>query len=420
MNKYPNLFSPIKIGCLTLKNRIMSAPTSLAELSPEGHLTRENIAYYKLRAQGGAAIINLGDVVVQGATGKSHPKQIIMDDPDVLPSLVELVDAIKSHGAIASIELNHGGKECRRPFISGFPLGPVAETNYFGREIKEMSVEQIESIVEAFGASAATAKLAGFDMCTIHAGHGWLLSQFISPLSNKRKDEYGGSLENRMRFVFMVIERIRKLCGKDFPIEIRISGSELTGDGYGIEGGIEIAKMLDGKVDLIHVSVGTTADPETSVRVIPSMFLEHGCNVYLAAEIKKHVITPIATVGGISDPAQMEKIITSGKADIIALARALIADPYLPKKAKAGRDDEIRPCLRCYACLGGMYVTRTMKCSVNPIIGRELQSQFVIPNATPKKVLIAGGGPAGMRLLRQRKEDMMLLSVKKQIHLAVQ
>jgi len=397
MGKYPNLFSPIKIGPLVLKNRIMSAPTSLPDLSPEGYPTREIVAYYELRARGGASLVTLGDCIVQGVTGKSHPLQVLMDDPNLIPYITKVADAIKQHGTVASIELDHGGRECRRPFIPGFPLGPVAEKNYFGREIKEMSVEQIESIVEAFGASAATAKLAGFDMCTVHAGHGWLLNQFLSPMSNKRTDKYGGSLENRTRFLLMVIESIRRRCGRDFPIEVRISGTEFTEGGYGIDEGVAMAKVLDGKVDLIHVSAGTTADPATIAIMHPSMFLEHGCNVFLAAEIKKHVKTPVATVGALNDPAQMEEIIASGKADIVALARALIADPYLPKKAKAGQDNDIRPCLRCLCCAGSAATTRTLKCSVNPIHGHEFENEFMKPPSTPKKVMIAGGGPAGMQ-----------------------
>jgi len=411
MVKYPNLFSPIKIGSLTLKNRIMSAPTSMAELENEGYMGRENIAYYKLRAKGGASVITLGDCIVQGATGKSHPKQILMDDPDVIPGLVKLTDAIKQHSAVASIELDHGGRECSTRFIKGLPMGPVYEANYFGREIQGMTIDQIESVTNSFVEAAATAKFVGFDMVTIHAGHGWLLSQFLSPTSNKRKDEYGGNIENRARFVLNVVEGIRKRCGPDFPIEVRISGAEFMPGGYGIEEGVEIAKILDGKVDLIHVSAGTFEDIPSTVIMHPSMFMEHGCNVFLAAEIKKHVKIPVATVGSISIPSHMEEIISSGKADIVAVARAMLADPYLPKKAKEGRDEDIRPCIRCFVCEGGMFATRTMRCTVNPVIGREFESQFLIPPAVPKKVLIAGGGPGGMQAAitaAERGHDVLL------------
>jgi 2,4-dienoyl-CoA reductase-like NADH-dependent reductase (Old Yellow Enzyme family)/thioredoxin reductase len=404
--KYPDLFSPIKIGQLTFKNRIVSAPTSLAELSPEGHLTRDNIAYYKLKAQGGAAGVTVGESIVHSATGKSHPKQILLDDEGVIPSLVETADAIHQYGAIASIELSHGGMECDPMFLNGRnPIGPSGTSTDIGFRTKgahtviveEMSEDSMNIIADAYAAGAATVKLAGFDMCMIHAGHGWLLAQFFSPLTNKRTDQFGGSVENRARFPIMVIDRVRERVGKDFPIELRISGSELTEGGLTIEDAIAICKMVGDKVDLIHVSAGAHFVINTMVTMHPSMFLPHGCNVYLAEAVKKAVKIPVVTVGGISDPAQMEEIIAGGKADIIALARGLIADPYLPQKAQYGKDDEIVHCLRCFDCMGGMFATRTMKCAVNPIIGREFESSIPVARTKSRKVLIVGGGPAGMQ-----------------------
>lgn len=404
--KYPNLFSPIKIGPLTLKNRIVSAPTSLAELSAEGHLTRENIAYYKLKARGGAAAVTVGESIVHSATGKSHPKQILLDDEGVIPSLVEVADAIHQYGAIASIELSHGGMECDPAFLGGRnPIGPSATSTDIGFmttgsnrvEVEEMSEALMDEIADAYAAGAATVKLAGFDMCMIHAGHGWLLAQFLSPLINKRTDKYGGSVQNRARFPLMVIDRVRERVGNDFPIELRISGSELAEGGYTLEDAITLAQMVEHKVDLIHVSAGAHYLIDTMTTMHPSMFLPHGCNVYLAEAVKKAVNIPVVTVGGISDPAQMEQIIANGRADIIALARALLADPELPKKAKYGKDDEIVHCLRCFECIGGMFITRTMKCAVNPIIGREYECSLPAIPTERKKVLVVGGGPAGMQ-----------------------
>jgi 2,4-dienoyl-CoA reductase-like NADH-dependent reductase (Old Yellow Enzyme family)/thioredoxin reductase len=404
--KYPNLFSLIKIGPLTFKNRIVAAPTSLAELSPEGHLTRDNIAYYKLKAKGGAAVVTVGESIVHSATGKSHPKQILLDDEGVIPSLVETADAIHQYGSIASIELSHGGMECDPMFLGGRnPIGPSGTSTDIGFRttgaqtviVEEMSEALMNEIADAYAAGAATVKLAGFDMCMIHAGHGWLLAQFFSPLTNKRTDQFGGSVENRARFAIMVIDRVRERVGKDFPIELRISGSELTDGGLTIEDAIAICKMVENKVDLIHVSAGAHFVIDTMVTMHPSMFLPHGCNVYLAEAVKNAVKIPVVTVGGISDPAQMEEIIAGGKADIIALARGLIADPYLPKKAQYNKDDEIVHCLRCFDCIGGMFATRTMKCAVNPIIGREFESSIPVVRTKSRKILIVGGGPAGMQ-----------------------
>jgi 2,4-dienoyl-CoA reductase-like NADH-dependent reductase (Old Yellow Enzyme family)/thioredoxin reductase len=404
--KYSNLFSPIKIGSLTFKNRIVSAPTSVAELSPECYLTRDNIAYYKLKARGGAAVVTVGESIVHSATGRSHPKQILLDDEGVMPSLVETADAIHQYGAIASIELSHGGMECDPVFLGGRnPIGPSATSTDIGFRTKglstvvveEMSEALMDEIADAFAAGAATVKVAGFDMCMIHGAHGWLLAQFFSPLINKRTDQYGGSVENRARFPMMVIDRVRARVGKDFPIELRISGSELTEGGLTIEDAIAICKMAEDKVDLLHVSAGAHSVINTMTIMHPSMFVPHGCNVYLAEAVKKAVRIPVVTVGGISDPGQMEEIIAGGRADIIAIARGLIADPDLPKKAQSGKDDEIVHCLRCFDCIGGMFITRTMKCAVNPVIGREYECSFPAKPAEKKKVLVVGGGPAGMQ-----------------------
>ena len=406
VKKYPHLFSPIKIGPLTLKNRIVSAPTSLAELSAEGHLTRDNIAYYKLKARGGAAVVTVGESIVHSATGKSHPKQILLDDEGVIPSLVEVADAIHQYGTIASIELSHGGMECAPAFLGGRnPIGPSVTSTDIGFRttgsnrvhVEEMSEALMDEIADAYAAGAATVKLAGFDMCMIHATHGWLLAQFLSPLINKRTDKYGGSIQDRARFPLMVIDRVRARVGNDFPIELRISGSELAEGGYTLEDAITVAQMAEHKVDLIHVSAGAHYLVNTITTMHPSMFLPHGCNVYLAEAVKRAVNIPVVTVGGISDPAQMEQIIADGRADIIALARGLLADPDLPKKAKYGKDDEIVHCLRCFECIGGMHLTRTMKCTVNPIIGREYECFFPAELTESKKVLVVGGGPAGMQ-----------------------
>ncbi len=404
--KFPHLFSPLKLGPLTLKNRIEAAPTSLAELSPEGYLTRDNIAYYRLKARGGAAIVTIGESIVHTPTGKSHPKQIPLDDKGVIPSLVEAADAIHQYGALASIELSHGGMECDPVFLGGRnPIGPSARTVDIGFrtagartvEVEEMSEGLMEEIAEAYAEAAATVKIAGFDMCMVHAAHGWLLAQFLSPLINRRTDKYGGSLENRARFPLMVLDRIRERVGGDFPIEFRMGGSELAEGGYTIDDAVALAKLVQDKVDLLHVSAGAHYFVDTMTTMHPSMFLPHGCNVYLAEAVKKAVAIPVTTVGGISDPAQMEEIIAGERADVIAVARGLIADPEIPKKALYGKDDQIVHCLRCFECMGGMFITSTMKCAVNPIIGREFEAGFTPLPAEPKKVVVVGGGPAGMQ-----------------------
>ena len=392
----PHLFRPLRVAGLTLKNRLFSAPTSMAELGPDEHYSKDNLNYYRLKATGGAALVTVGDVIVDLDSGRSHPQQAGINDPTAVPYFVAMAEAIHSGGAAAGIELDHGGALCSPEFLGGKnAIGPSGYVDEWGDTVEEMTGEDMERIAEAFAEGAAKAKAFGFDLVTVHMGHGWLLHQFLSPLTNFRTDEYGGSLENRLRFPLMVLRRIRTAVGKAFPIEARISGSERTPGGYGLDTGIEIAKAIDGVVDLIHVSAGTQQDSYSAVLMHPGAFQKHGENSGLAAEIKKHVKTPVVTVGAFSDPVKMEAFLAAGHADAIAMGRALIADPFLPKKLLRGREQDIRPCLRCGECQSGMMKNRVLHCAVNPLIGREDGFYRPLPTNHRRTVLIAGGGPAG-------------------------
>ncbi len=398
MPSYEKLLQPLQIAGLRLKNRMLSAPTSLAELGPGEHYSDDNIHYYKLKAAGGVALVSVGDVIVDLSTGRSHPQQVGLDDPGAIPYLVKMADAIHSGGAAAEIEIDHGGALCSPEFIDGKnAIGPSGYVDDWGDTVEEMTEEQIYEIAGKFGEAAATAKACGFDMVMIHAGHGWLLHQFISPITNHRTDKWGGSLENRMRFPLLVVEKVRAAVGRSFPIDIRISGSERMEGGYGIETGIGIAKALDGKVDLIHVSAGSQQDEYSAVLMHPGAFQKHGENSGLAAEIKKHVKTPVVTVGAFSEPDKMEAFLEETGVDCIAMGRALIADPFLPRKLMQNRPQDITPCLRCGECQSGMMKNRCLRCAVNPYIGREQEYFHPIPTRNRRNILIAGGGPAGMQ-----------------------
>ena len=399
---YPHLFSPIQVGSLTLKSRLIASPISLfdLELTKEHRHTISDFFFYKLRASGGASIVTLGDSTVHpsgNSEGFNTPKTMIYMHESI-PFLCDITDEIHRYGAIANIELNHNGLRGAFPGADAWGVEDMIREN--GGRVIGMNEDMINEVVDYFGISAENAKHAGFDMVMIHAGHGWLIGQFLSPYCNHRKDKFGGSLENRARFLMMVIDSIRKHCGRRFPIEVRISGSECAPEGVNgitIDESIELAKMLDGKIDLLHVSAGTDLFEETTVVSHPSMFLPHGVNVKYAAQIKPHVKMPVVTVGSLSDPEMMEEIIATGQADMCAVGRSLIADPMLPEKARTGRSKDIRPCIRCFQCLGvgGWY--GNVRCSVNPLIGRAWES-FVPPALTASKtVLIAGGGPAGMQ-----------------------
>jgi 2,4-dienoyl-CoA reductase-like NADH-dependent reductase (Old Yellow Enzyme family)/thioredoxin reductase len=401
--KYPHLLSPIQIGNVTLRNRIMASPTGSPAIMPPEYIKRESAAFWELRAKGGAAVVTLGDNVVDSETGLMHPHKMRIDDPAIIPSLANTARYIQQYGAIPSLELQHGGKfsnaknmvseamSCDKP-----TYGPNHELNEAGEEILEMPEEIIYRICEKFGQAATIAKACGYRMICVHGGHGWLLHQFLSPSMNFRTDQFGGSTENRARFSLMVLDAIRKAVGPGFPIEFRMSGAEFTKNGYDIQEGIRIAKLIAPKVDLLQVSAGVHDDPETCVITHPDMFHEHGCNVWLAAAIKKEVDVPVACIGGLNDPAQMEEILASGKADVIEMSRALIADPYLPRKIMEGREDEIVRCVRCLVCHDQTSTTRNIRCTVNPVIGRELEHNNAFPATTPKKVLVVGGGPAGL------------------------
>lgn len=404
MNQYyPHLWSPIQVGSLTIKNRIESAPVGMSDLTTEGYLSPQNIAAYEVKARGGAGIVSLGESSVHTKTGKAHGRMIPLDDQEILPYLIECTNAIHRHGAVANIELLHPGRRSNPLYYSGTTWGPSDGTGVAGQPVKAMSKELIEEVAEAYGDAAEMAKLGGCDMVMVHMGHGWLIHQFMSPLNNQRTDEFGGSLENRCRFAMMVIDNIKKKCGENFPIDLRISGSELTEGGFDLEDMKQFAKWVDGKVAMMNVSDGTFHVPSTNTTMVPSMFLPHGCNVYLAEAIKKVVTeTKISTLGGIGDPDMMEEIIASGKADMVTVGRAIIADPDLPRKARDGKTEDITPCQRCIVCMSGSFVpyvkyaTRAAVCTVNPQIGKEIEVFHPPVSEGKKKVTIIGGGPAGM------------------------
>lgn len=416
--KYPHLFSPIRIGNIRMKNRVIAAPTSPSMITTEGHFTPEMTAYLEEKALGGAAVVTYGESIVHSATGKSHNKQLQLDSFGVKQGMAETARAIHNAGAYANIQLSHGGKYGGLISVGGdqdgceVAYGPSYEITPAG-EVQEMPRELIFEIVKSYGRGAKLCKDCGFDMVQVHAAHGWLFSQFLSPVTNRRTDEFGGSLENRARFLIMALDEVRKAVGQQFPIEIRISGDDLTEAGLGMEECVKVAEMVEDKVDLFNVSCGNHEDPDMFCRTHPSVFYKRGVNVYLAAEIKKHVSKPVACVGSLNDPAQMEDIIASGQADIVEIGRALLADPYLVKKALEGDDDDITPCLRCYECFGETSKSETVKCTVNPTMGQQLSEKNRKKDPRKvKRILIAGGGPAGMEaaiIAADRGHDVTLV-----------
>ncbi|MGI6216780.1 MAG: FAD-dependent oxidoreductase [Coriobacteriales bacterium] len=416
---YPLLGSPIKLGNRTFKNRIFGAPMGVPDVAPDFTMTDDNIAFYDRRSSGGAASVCVSECVIDMETGLGHTNAINLSNRNILPSYTNCAKAIHKHDCMAAFELSHAGKFANaRNQAEGakerLRFGPSAEIATDGQQIHEMTEDMILAAIENYGKASAIAKEAGFDMAFIHGGHGWIIQQFMSPAMNRRTDKWGGSLENRMRFALAVIESVRKAVGRGFPIEFRMSGAEYMPGGYGIEEAVEMAKMIDdqGLVDLIHVSAGVHEYPDAFVITHPSMFLEHGSNVHLAAEIKKHVKTPVATVGGLNDPDQMEEILASGKADVIEVSRQLLVDPFFPQKALTGHKDDITKCCRCFTCFKGQLTTRVIQCALNPVAGKEIEHMHAFKPTTPKKVAVVGGGPAGMEAAltaKKRGHDVILL-----------
>lgn len=399
MNNFDLLLSPFRVGNLTLKNRMISAPTSLATLGPGGAYTRENIAHFEEKARGGAAVVNIGDCIAHGATGIDHPQIVVLDNPNCLPSLYELTAAIHKYGAYAALEMGHGGKRCNPAFLPNGqkPIGPCDIYDDAGNlTVQGMDRTLMDAVVQGYYQSAVHCAMAGFDILTVHLGHGWLLGQFLSPLSNHRTDEYGGNRENRCRFVIEVLKAVRRGAPK-CVLDVRISGSELTKGGYDLKEGVELCKLLEPYVDMFNISAGVMEDLYTWILMHPSMFVPDGVNVYLAAAIKKAVKKPVSCVGAIGDPEQMENILASGKADLIALGRALIADPQLPNKVRQGKPQTIRRCLRCYTCQGQMMKTGNIICAVNPVVGQEYEVRHQLPPKRCHQVAVIGGGPGGMQ-----------------------
>lgn len=415
IRNYPNLSKPIKLGNVIFKNRMFSAPMGGTDITADCCVGPASTAFYELRAKGGAASVTVSELMVHPKTDGSHAYHLDLQTPGSLSGFTYTADAISRHGAIASVELSHSGQYAgtyltdkdKKRGLSQY--GPSATVRPDGLEVEELSVEMIKEIVEAYGEAAGLAKRAGFGMVMIHGGHGWLINQFLSPYFNKRTDEYGGDIKNRVRLAKEVISSVRKSVGPGFPIEFRMSGSELFEGGYDLDEGVEIAKLIEEEIDLLHVSAGTYQRGFAVTH--PSMFEPHGRNVYLAEEIKKHVNVPVATIGGLNDPEMMEEIIASGKADVVEMARALLADHELPNKIVTNRADDIVKCLRCFVCMAERAVTATRRCTVNPLIGRELEGSEIYKSANLKKVLVAGGGPGGLKAAitaAQRGHDVIL------------
>ncbi|MCJ7834432.1 FAD-dependent oxidoreductase [Cuneatibacter sp. NSJ-177] len=384
-----------------MKNRIEVAPTAIPNPAA-AEKSMQNQIYYEGKAASGAGLVVHEGITVkkEGGGGGDGPD---FDDAAMLFDMIQDSESVHRYGALSSISICHFG--CwtdEKHTWNGKIYAPSEIMNPYGIRTTEMSEDMIEEIVDCFARAAEMAQYAGHDMVQIHGTHGWLINQFLSPALNHRKDRFGGSFENRARFACMVVEAVRKRCPK-LGLEYRMCGDEHMEGGFALDEAIELAKMLEDQVDLIHVSSSTFWDP-TCGTLFPSAFAPRGCNLELAAAVKRAVHVPVAVVGRLDHLQQMEQIIAEEQADVIAVGRGFIADPKWVEKAYEGREEDITPCLRCNYCLPCAYDpahytpfhAHVLRCTVNPEVGREWQKNLH-PAGPRKKVLVAGGGPGGMQ-----------------------
>lgn len=393
MSKYEHLLSPIKIGETTVKNRIFMPPLS-TNLADKGYVTNELVEHYKARAKGGVGLF-VTEVVTVEPTYCYLPGDMCIYDDSFIPGWKKLADGVHEYGAKILPQLFH-------PAHMAFPLPGtprlIAPSNvgpYYAKEApRAVTKEELKVIIRQFGEAAKRAQIAGADGVEIHAAHAHgLLGGFLSPLYNKRTDEYGGDIDHRLRLTLEVIEEVRRVCGKNFIIDVRISGSEYTDGGLNLNDMIYVAKQLEkAGVDFLHVSGGTTIARGSS---IPAPGTPMGSHAATAAEIKKYVSIPVATVGRITEPWIAEELIANGKADICMIGRANLCDPEFANKVAAEKADDIRPCIGCLRCLNGIMFGKRVACTVNPSF--ELENEDTLaPAAEKKNVLVIGSGPAGM------------------------
>lgn len=390
MKEFQHLFQPIKVNQVTLRNRIVAAP-----VEGIGVTKNDDIAKYASLAKGGAAIVTVGSVVIDNERSQFITRLVYLGKADAF-YLSETAYAINQYGAIPSIELMHAGQWGK--YFPGNKLGPIDLVRDDGEIVEAMTEDQMKHIIENYAKAAIFAKQIGFGMVMLHFAHGWLPAQFLSPFYNKRTDQYGGSFENRIRFPNMIVNEVRNAVGKDFPIEMRISGCEYVEGGLEISDAVRFVSIVEEKIDLVHVSVGMDKVASSQIKMLPTVYSPHAPNIELSAAVKSKVNIPVITVGGINDPYTAEKIIADGKADIVALGRALIADPQFPNKAKEGKSKEITPCIRCTSCFTDYVVKKNVSCAVNPRFSREIRLDYeyrAVP--TPQSVVVIGGGPAGMQ-----------------------
>ena len=413
MEAYPHLFSPIKIGNVLVPNRVCHVPTDISSSNADGSVSERDIHHHSKVAKGGTGLVIVGATTPDSATGRPTVTCLCADADNYIPGLTRLAASMHRYGAKCAVQLQHPGRQCAIPryntmstndMVLKLPWSAGHEIVYAnaeekGKPVRAMATEEVLEMVDKFSDAAWRVQQAGFDAVELHAAHGYLISQFMSPLLNRRIDRFGGSFENRMRFVLAIIDQIQKKCGRDFPILVRYSADEWVPGGREIGESVEVAKALEqagvAALDLsqcIQESPGAGFDP---------MYYPEGWTTYASVAVKKAVKIPVINSHSLRNPAFCEQIIANGETDLVGLSRQMLADPYWAVKARMGKTADIR---RCISCLTGcwqesMMAKKEIGCAINAACGNEVFSELK-PTEKPLNVAIVGGGPAGMEAAR--------------------
>lgn len=409
-----HLFSPVRLGRMQVRNRLVMPPMSVNfGVDENGFVTDQHAVYLTLRAKAGTGMIVMGGGAVH-PDGLDLPRMPRVWDDRYIPGLSRLTAAVKRYGARIGLQLLHGGRQAfhdRR--VAPSPLPSLAVVKGVPRELAR---EEIQELVAGHAEAARRAREAGFDFVEIHAAHGYLISEFLAPNANRRSDEYGGSFENRTRFLLEILRAIKGRCGRDYPVGVRYNGEDFVDGGWHLGEAVRLGPLLQAAgADWLHVSAGVYGSLPVT---IPSMYAAHGCFVHLAEAVKQTVSIPVIAVGRIKDPVMADRLIAEGRADLVAMGRAHLVDPELAAKASGGRLHELRPCIGCCrGCIQNVLALSEATCVMNPELGREYRLGRPQPAAHPKNILVVGAGPAGLscaRLLALRGHRVVLAEARGQ------